>query len=499
MFSVASLLNPAVKKEPRSNGSRRPSSPSSSSLYTTSPSPYGSPLLSTRPNIVFKQKMTKDGAVFVKGKTKGTVNYPPFDRLDEKSTQLAEKFEVKYLGAIWEYARHIPYNSEKKTFLDKTGRESFEVFQYEFKIPGDDKVYTVMWDYNNGLVRITPFFKCCKYSKTTPAKMLNMNPGLKDITHSITGGALVAQGYWMPYSCAQAVCATFCSHIAGALIPIFGPDFPSQCVPPEAPEHGRMIIDPSIISAAAEQAEQYRRHYSNQSSKNSTRDSYSPQQRDLDRTPGMQTPSDVHFNKRLRLKRTLESESPYTDNEVDCAGSETSGEGYFSPSSPSPRIIQRPTYRQQNALAHNFNSSRNFNISPIGPNPLLTAVPRSMGFSSINAPSHTGWSHKRTADEIDADDEYESNDDKASMDNTKYPPSTTSEEKGEKSESVKDDNNNNDNDNDVEMLDPETSENDRKAAYLLLHLHLKDRDSSATTISDLGEGPRIKRLRATSM
>jgi hypothetical protein len=27
-----------------------------------------------------------------------------------------------------------------------------------------------------------------------PAKMLNLNPGLKEITHSITGGALAAQG-----------------------------------------------------------------------------------------------------------------------------------------------------------------------------------------------------------------------------------------------------------------------------------------------------------------
>jgi hypothetical protein len=39
------------------------------------------------------------------------------------------------------------------------------VFQYTFKVPGDDKEYAVMWDYNIGLVRITPFFKCCKYSK----------------------------------------------------------------------------------------------------------------------------------------------------------------------------------------------------------------------------------------------------------------------------------------------------------------------------------------------
>lgn len=25
-----------------------------------------------------------------------------------------------------------------------------------------------MWDYNVGLVRVTPFFKCCKYSKVGP-------------------------------------------------------------------------------------------------------------------------------------------------------------------------------------------------------------------------------------------------------------------------------------------------------------------------------------------
>jgi len=39
------------------------------------------------------------------------------------------------------------------------------VFQYTFTVPGDEREYTVMWDYNVGLVRITPFFKCCKYSK----------------------------------------------------------------------------------------------------------------------------------------------------------------------------------------------------------------------------------------------------------------------------------------------------------------------------------------------
>lgn len=90
------------------------------------------------------------------------------------------------MGHIAEYPRHIPYNSEKKTFQEKTGRESFEgnsckpeirfmllltifsvvvVFHYEFRIPGEDKVHCMMWDYNIGLVRTTPLFRCNGYSK----------------------------------------------------------------------------------------------------------------------------------------------------------------------------------------------------------------------------------------------------------------------------------------------------------------------------------------------
>lgn len=184
MVSVASLLNP-VPKESRSEEFRLTPSLSELSTRISSPPSYGSPVFSFSSSPIFKQKMTKDGAVFVKGKTKGDINYPPFERLDEKTSREVRRFHVKHLGSIEDYARHIPYNSEKKTFLDRTGRECFEgksipsrsignsmlipfvVFQYEFQVPGDDKVFTVMWDYNIGLVRITPFFKCCKYSKVS--------------------------------------------------------------------------------------------------------------------------------------------------------------------------------------------------------------------------------------------------------------------------------------------------------------------------------------------
>ncbi|KAL1901318.1 hypothetical protein Sste5346_001723 [Sporothrix stenoceras] len=196
---------------------------------------------------------------FVRAHPKGAVRFRPFEEgLDNVSRRCIEEFQIYPFGSIEEFCRHIPYASGKKDFFEKTGRESFEVFQYVFKVPGDDKEYHVMWDYNVGLVRMTPFFKCCKYSKTTPAKMLNLNPGLRDITHSITGGSIMAQGYWMPYSCAKAVCATFCYHIAGALIPVFGPEFPSECLPPHSSDFARMVIDPALVAEATRETETMR-------------------------------------------------------------------------------------------------------------------------------------------------------------------------------------------------------------------------------------------------
>lgn len=48
------------------------------------------------------------------------------------------------------------------------------VFQYTFKIPGEDKEWTVMWDYNIGLVRTTHLFKCNDYSKVCAALSIGL-------------------------------------------------------------------------------------------------------------------------------------------------------------------------------------------------------------------------------------------------------------------------------------------------------------------------------------
>ncbi|KAL2003741.1 hypothetical protein VTN02DRAFT_2506 [Thermoascus thermophilus] len=246
MASIESLLNPLPDL-------RRFQLPSPS-LTSYTRDEASSPSL--RPK---RQKIAKDAPIFRRGKIRGELRYPPCEDRDEELVEMHRKFEIHPMGHIAEFPRHIPYNSEKKSFQEKTGRESFEVFQYTFKIPGEEKTWTVMWDYNIGLVRTTHLFKCNDYSKTTPAKMLNANPGLRDICHSITGGALAAQGYWMPFEAAKAVAATFCWRIRHALTPLFGLDFPSMCIPPEdRARFGRMIIDAAIVQKATESANHYR-------------------------------------------------------------------------------------------------------------------------------------------------------------------------------------------------------------------------------------------------
>jgi hypothetical protein len=134
-----------------------------------------------------KQKLSKDAAVFTRGRIRGECRYPPSEYRDEDLAAHHQQYEIHPMAHIAEYPRHIPYNSEKKSFLDKTGRESFEgmpsfpnlirirtdqlpVFQYTFKVPGDEKTYCMMWDYNIGLVRTTPLFKCSGYSKVFDAR-----------------------------------------------------------------------------------------------------------------------------------------------------------------------------------------------------------------------------------------------------------------------------------------------------------------------------------------
>ncbi|KAF9870370.1 APSES transcription factor Xbp1 [Colletotrichum karsti] len=410
MLSVSSLLNPSPPgplPAPRFLPSPAMSSPGSCYAETAS-SPY-----LDRP-VIPKLKMSKEQpAPMSKYKPRGVIKYFPFENVDELSRREVLRFRVTPFGRIQESCAHIPYNSGKKDFFEKTGRESFEVFKYEFKVPGEETDFTVMWDYNVGLVRMTPFFKCCKYSKTVPAKMLGLNPGLKDITHSITGGAIAAQGYWMPYECAKAVCATFCYNIAGALIPIFGPSFPSMCIPPGSPDYQRMVIDPRIVEDAIREADLSRKvqqHHGFPSAAHNPLPS-------IDHRPMRSLRDD----RRLRLNTRLMS--PYSDTEgeghrscPDSASSTGSDSisytyGYHSGPPPPPphRHPQPPTSGSGWTPANRPEPYRLVDESYRSPHPYLSAVPR---FTPLNR-HHTAstprplW-NKRPIDHDDSESGVES-------------------------------------------------------------------------------------------
>ncbi len=120
MLSLASLLNPTAPGPPVV--SRIYSSPTATSPTTSYTE--GSPPLSR--SLMPKFKMPRESTSVPRPKPRGAVMYSPFEQLDEFALHEIRKFHVHPFGRIREQCSHIPYNSGKKDFFEKTGRESFE-------------------------------------------------------------------------------------------------------------------------------------------------------------------------------------------------------------------------------------------------------------------------------------------------------------------------------------------------------------------------------------
>lgn len=145
MLKIHSLLNPTSESSrwhPHHAGATPPPTPAHT---THGSSPAGTPRPGTpaTPSASKRQKLVKDAAVFLRGSVKGDINHPPFEcneeSLDldlnhEQRQELAEQHQRFQIfpsgrgdeGRIADYVRHIPYSSEKKNFLNKTGRDAFD-------------------------------------------------------------------------------------------------------------------------------------------------------------------------------------------------------------------------------------------------------------------------------------------------------------------------------------------------------------------------------------
>ncbi|RMD44410.1 hypothetical protein DV735_g760, partial [Chaetothyriales sp. CBS 134920] len=212
MAAIRALLNPAVSaNDDRELKSGRKLPPRLLSPITSTAVPD----VPSSPSPRKKQKIVKDQPVFTRGPPRGEVRYPPFEYDNPTLSAYHQQFDMFPMEDIGAYPRHIPYNSEKKLFQDKTGRDFFEG-----RVFGE-------------------------------AKMLNRNVGLREICHSITGG------YWIPYEAARAVAATFCWDIRYVLTPVFGIEFLDMCIPPDSDKYGLMLIDPEITKFCTEKAREY--------------------------------------------------------------------------------------------------------------------------------------------------------------------------------------------------------------------------------------------------
>lgn len=61
-----------------------------------------------------------------KSKPLGSINFAPFEEIDQTSYREMCRFRVSPFGKIRQSCQRIPYNSSKKDFFEKTGRESIE-------------------------------------------------------------------------------------------------------------------------------------------------------------------------------------------------------------------------------------------------------------------------------------------------------------------------------------------------------------------------------------
>lgn len=73
-----------------------------------------------------KVKDAKDAPKFDRGEPRGEVRFQPIQAETTEIQRQHEAFKIYPSGSIDAFPRHIPYKSDKKELLIKTGRDSFE-------------------------------------------------------------------------------------------------------------------------------------------------------------------------------------------------------------------------------------------------------------------------------------------------------------------------------------------------------------------------------------
>jgi hypothetical protein len=121
MLSLQALLNPASPGHSVTHFQQ-----SESVSVTTSTLPPAEVQTSKDVSPVSKVEPLASTLSMTKSKPLGPINFPPFEEIDPASHLEMCRFQVNPFGKIRQSCQHSPYNSSKKDFFEKTGRESIE-------------------------------------------------------------------------------------------------------------------------------------------------------------------------------------------------------------------------------------------------------------------------------------------------------------------------------------------------------------------------------------
>lgn len=207
----------------------------------------------------------------------------------------------------------------------------------------------------------------------------------------------------MPYECARAVCLTFCASIAGALIPLFGPNFPAECVPRDSKLFGKMSIDPSIVKHSTVEALNFRTYYFKKHEPRTpspvfSKPDFSPSNPEFsspqvsprsERISSPHTPQDARIRPHRRRLRSRQPHPNLSSQNTSRNPSSSPEHKQDAQSPPTPVTPQRFTQAHHTTLAGSPNSPPSFtaanSTSPcdIGDSPRGRAP-----FRHLPAPAH---------------------------------------------------------------------------------------------------------------
>lgn len=145
--------------------------------------------------------------------------------------------------------------------LPQTGG-SFMVFEYPVGL------HWVIWDYDSGFVHLTGLWRAalerkppsCNQTespklraKADMVKLLELAPqALHEHIRRVRGGFLKIQGTWIPHLLCLQLARRFCYYIRYELVPIFGPEFPNQCLAPHEAGFGELRFDQNALNVFQE-------------------------------------------------------------------------------------------------------------------------------------------------------------------------------------------------------------------------------------------------------